>query len=449
MYGKNCIEKWILASSNNNNNATGGTGNNSFASKCPQCNSKAKRSDIRVLYCKKIAALDTAQKEYYEKELDKARKDRLFAQESYSRLQLAYQTALSEIEKSESIIKDLQQKLTQFYENSVHHSATVVAQNNNKESNFHGNNVFNDPSVYCISKDPGSLRMITYDDNSDTVLLSQTHFTQAGTQFGICRVNVQRENCFDFFSVHSKELKCISCSPHQDNLILSGGLDSTLKLSSSLGKTVLLKYSLETGLSPWSCQFDPVDRNIVYCGLNNYSIYTFDLRNTSVPLALLKHLPCISNRRAPIHSLCILPNSENGDLGFIGASLSSVFSISVPKGTLLSDVNMDNIKTNTTMFNINSGICMSLSVVKDVNNSASFLASFRTKPRVSHISGHVNFQNHFKLENPVTILGNSSQQIMTRSTIFSSFASYCSTNSATTAAAVDAEKHMVQMKNDI
>ena len=44
IFGKKCIEKWLKESQ-----------------KCPQCNSKAKKSDLRLIYAKKLITLDTVE----------------------------------------------------------------------------------------------------------------------------------------------------------------------------------------------------------------------------------------------------------------------------------------------------------------------------------------------------------------------------------------------------
>jgi len=53
-YGKSCIEKWIKNES-----------------RCPQCNAKASKKDVRVLYVKNLKALDTAENDRLKMELQK------------------------------------------------------------------------------------------------------------------------------------------------------------------------------------------------------------------------------------------------------------------------------------------------------------------------------------------------------------------------------------------
>lgn len=55
-FGKACIEKWIK-----------------HESRCPQCNAKAHRKDIRVIYVKNLKALDTAERDRAMGELEKER----------------------------------------------------------------------------------------------------------------------------------------------------------------------------------------------------------------------------------------------------------------------------------------------------------------------------------------------------------------------------------------
>jgi len=43
LFGQKCVERWLKDGHQ----------------KCPQCNAKAKRADIRVIYAKKLQAIDT------------------------------------------------------------------------------------------------------------------------------------------------------------------------------------------------------------------------------------------------------------------------------------------------------------------------------------------------------------------------------------------------------
>ena len=53
VYGKSCIEKWLRQHG-----------------RCPQCNSKAAKRDIRILYVKSIQAIDTTEFESVKSELE-------------------------------------------------------------------------------------------------------------------------------------------------------------------------------------------------------------------------------------------------------------------------------------------------------------------------------------------------------------------------------------------
>ena len=43
IFGQKCIERWLK----------------DCHSKCPQCNAKAKKNDLRIIYAKKLTTLDT------------------------------------------------------------------------------------------------------------------------------------------------------------------------------------------------------------------------------------------------------------------------------------------------------------------------------------------------------------------------------------------------------
>ncbi|XP_010716209.1 E3 ubiquitin-protein ligase RFWD3-like isoform X2 [Meleagris gallopavo] len=74
LFGYTCIDRWLKGQ----------------AGKCPQCNKKAKRSDIVVLYARTLKALDTSEQERVKSSLEKEQKLRRQAEleSAQSRLQL-------------------------------------------------------------------------------------------------------------------------------------------------------------------------------------------------------------------------------------------------------------------------------------------------------------------------------------------------------------------------
>ena len=78
-----CIEQWLKS-------ATG---------KCPHCNAKAKRADIRVIYAKALKALDTSERDHALRELEREKEARRRMEMEKAQMALKYQMALEDLSR--------------------------------------------------------------------------------------------------------------------------------------------------------------------------------------------------------------------------------------------------------------------------------------------------------------------------------------------------------------
>lgn len=102
-----CIEKWLR-------NAGGGGG----GGKCPQCNCKAKRGDIRVIFAKAVSVLDTTDKDRALKALEDEKQLRIQAKRDEAQALLGQNLARSECDKLKEEIESLKSKLNVYASNS-------------------------------------------------------------------------------------------------------------------------------------------------------------------------------------------------------------------------------------------------------------------------------------------------------------------------------------------
>ena len=89
-----CIEKWLKGQ--------GG--------KCPQCNAKAKKSDIRVIYAKALRMVDTTDKDRALKELEKEKSLRRKMELEAAQMSLKYRMAMEEVEKMKAQLRVQQER---------------------------------------------------------------------------------------------------------------------------------------------------------------------------------------------------------------------------------------------------------------------------------------------------------------------------------------------------
>ena len=80
-----CIERWLKSKGGND--------------KCPQCNTPARKKDIRNIYTKAIKSIDTTERDRALADLDKEKEARQKAEEREARALLQYQLAKAECEK--------------------------------------------------------------------------------------------------------------------------------------------------------------------------------------------------------------------------------------------------------------------------------------------------------------------------------------------------------------
>ncbi len=91
-----CIEKWLK-------NAGGG--------KCPQCNCKSKKSDIRVIFAKTVSVVDTAERDRALQDLEREKKLRLQAKRDEAQALLQQNLARRECDKLKEEIQMLKAQM--------------------------------------------------------------------------------------------------------------------------------------------------------------------------------------------------------------------------------------------------------------------------------------------------------------------------------------------------
>ncbi|XP_004365112.1 RFWD3 protein [Capsaspora owczarzaki ATCC 30864] len=82
LFGKNCIETWLKS-----------------AEKCPECNGRAKKADVRILIAKTLIAIDTTERDRALRHLEDERKERTRAQQSEARATVQSAMFRAEVER--------------------------------------------------------------------------------------------------------------------------------------------------------------------------------------------------------------------------------------------------------------------------------------------------------------------------------------------------------------
>lgn len=293
LFGQSCIEKWLKGQ--------GG--------KCPQCNAKAKRQDIRVLYAKSVKALDTTERDRALKELEKERELRRRAEMEGAQLRLQFQMA---VEDTNQLRIELENVRAQFKNASWGHQTggvgfscgtanTSVAKSS--QSQIVGQFVL-DKSIKIW--DAGNCRVIAYSPSLATLVASQPSSIPLFPGFGVRKISALDFKTCQYLTLHSKAIRDVAFHPSvDDGILLSCGLDKKVKMTSLLSNAVIQSY--DTPMPAWSCVWNADDRNYFYAGLQNGLVLEFDIRNTEGPVQEFNN----EGNRSPVASLCYLCTNMN------------------------------------------------------------------------------------------------------------------------------------------
>lgn len=277
LFGKTCIEKWLAGSNNN------GTPRN----KCPQCNALARRPDIRILYTKKITALDPTEKEELVKAIDECKSEIV----RFKEVEACLRTEIHLLKAENSKLK---------YASSG-------------SSGSFGEFLFQ--KSFPLSPMNEACRAMCFDELSKIALMT---CSRSAEKHGFVKKSfLDIRLPVSYNSVHEKPCRAISISYSDDPLVATTGVEGKLFICSLATDSLLASFQLPNHFPGWSCCFSPIDRNIVYVGTVNRRLFIFDLR---VRNGFVKELQvALDGPSLPVHSLLATRSV------IYGASLNGIF----------------------------------------------------------------------------------------------------------------------------
>ncbi|NXN06450.1 RFWD3 ligase, partial [Indicator maculatus] len=296
LFGYTCIEKWLKGQ----------------AGKCPQCNKKAKRSDIVILYARTLKALDTAEQERMKSSLEQEQQLRRQAELESAQSRLQLQVLTDECSRLRKQVQELKALVAQ-------HNLSASQQPSSSRSQLPGSlpcsqsqRKYHLEKVFLVSQS-GNCRVMTYCDPLSCLVVSapspQSTFIPG---CGVKMMSVANLKSSQYIPIHSKQIRGLDFGRRSDGLLLSGALDNTLKLTSLTSNSVVQTYN--AGRPVWSCCWCLDNTNYIYAGLVNGSIMIYDLRNTKSHVQEL--VP--QKSRCPMVSLSYLPRMDSASLPYGG-----------------------------------------------------------------------------------------------------------------------------------
>ncbi|XP_018427940.1 PREDICTED: E3 ubiquitin-protein ligase RFWD3 [Nanorana parkeri] len=289
LFGFTCIDRWLK----------GG------AAKCPQCNKKAKRSDVVVLYARTLKALDTSEQERMKSSLEKEHSLRKKAELESAQCRLQVQVLTDECGKLRKQIQELKMLMAQHGTSSSQLPSSSRVGASSSLSSSQGQHKYNFEKAVLINQ-TGNCRVMSYCEWLGCLVVSQpsSHATLIPGKSLKC-LSAANMKSSQYIPIHSKQIRGLAFNGRSDGLLLSAALDNTVKLTSLLTNTVVQTYN--AGRPVWSCCWCSDDTNYVYAGLINGSVLVYDLRDTS---QYVKELTP-QGSRCPVVSLSYVPRAAS------------------------------------------------------------------------------------------------------------------------------------------
>ncbi|XP_072529844.1 E3 ubiquitin-protein ligase rfwd3.S [Salminus brasiliensis] len=287
LFGFTCIDRWLKGQ----------------GAKCPQCNKKAKRTDIVLLYARKLRALDNTEQESLKRSLEQEQSLRRKAELESAQCRLQLQVVTDECGKLRREVQELRKLMAQTASSSSQSQTATLSLSQRQESSSGGHYVF---SKAVLVSQAGGCRVLSYCEPLSCLLASQPspHATLV-PGYGVKKISAVNLKASQYVPIHVKQIRGLAFNRQQDSLLLSAALDNTVKLTSLWTNTVVQAYN--TGKPVWSCCWCHDNNNYIYAGLSNGSVLVYDTRDTSTHVQELA--PVRSS--CPVVSLSYLPRAAS------------------------------------------------------------------------------------------------------------------------------------------
>ncbi|XP_005109033.1 E3 ubiquitin-protein ligase RFWD3 [Aplysia californica] len=282
LFGLSCIEKWV-----------------DQARCCPHCKAPAKKSDIRPIFVKKVTAEDTSQRD---------RALRLLEEEKFSRRQMEQKEASTRKELSGKIASMeaemvlLQARLQRGEVVGAVSSGSSSVISSTPGSVRYGSSRFAFQEKINLSQEP-SCRVFDVCPTLGMTVVSLKSPNTLFRGFGI-KILSRDFRHLSYQPLHANMIRDLCFQPGSlDGMLLSGGMDKCVQLTSLTSKTVVQKYTLNSTV--WSCSWNLQNTNLFYAGMERGVVKEFDIRRTDAPVADI-----LDNGGSPVTCLQYLSGQE-------------------------------------------------------------------------------------------------------------------------------------------
>lgn len=267
LFGHKCVLTWLKGS----------------GTRCPQCNLKAKKSDIRIIYARSLKVQDTTELNRVLEKLEREKSTRRKAEIEMAQIKIQYEFLKVEC-------SDLRTKIGQYKCADKMDVLPLAANSTSSAVNF----IFE--KSLEISKD-GCCRVLASCEALNMIAVSQPSTNSLFPGYGVKKISVVDFKTSEFIRLHSHPIRDMTFNPGTDGgLLLSVSMDKSIRITSMLGNSVVQTYSYEMPL--WSCAWNLDNPCQFFAGTVNGKILLFDTRNTTQHLDIIhgtgSHSPVVS-----------------------------------------------------------------------------------------------------------------------------------------------------------
>ncbi|XP_076063774.1 E3 ubiquitin-protein ligase rfwd3.L-like isoform X2 [Oratosquilla oratoria] len=294
IFGQACIERWLKGQ--------GG--------KCPQCNAKATKKDVRVLYAKSLKVIDTSERDRVLHDLEKEREARRKLELEHAQTKLKYEL------KAQLVVK-LQNELLALRQSSAVSSVMDLSQSQGSESK-------KGRLVLCTSMElqkDGGCRVMAFNSWLNMLVVSVPSQVQMFSGFGVKKVNMLDMKAERYVPIHQKQIRDMAFNPAKNDLLLTVGIDKVAKLTNVCSNANVQTFTTEAPL--WACCWDSDEPNVFYVGTSIGTVVKFDTRLTTGSVETL-----YVSGSGPIVSLCFVPQSSESTFPMTGLLVARLQSCS-------------------------------------------------------------------------------------------------------------------------
>ncbi|CAG9857684.1 unnamed protein product [Phyllotreta striolata] len=287
LFCRQCLLRWLDSPSRNS---------------CPTCKKRARKSDIRPIYARRLTAVDNSQIEALRDQLSAA------IEEKHK-----FQLDISKYACRESVYK---QRIIELEAEIVRLNRTTRPIENNRFDvpNKKPTRLYLDKSLEICKKD--GCRVFDSNNNLNILIASSKSPSTLFAGFGVRSVDLSTYKPTGYVPLHQQQIRDVSFHT-STNLFVTVSMDKSFKVTDIRNARTVSTAAL--GMPLWSCCWDSNSQYYLYVGTQSGSTVKYDIRNLNETFEELS----IPGDMSPVVSLASINNCNL--VGLVSCKLNSLW----------------------------------------------------------------------------------------------------------------------------